>query len=217
MGDDDEPGTGTGGTDGGQPAGSGDSGNDGGDGQDSGAGTGQDSGRSGNDAMVAQLRREAAKHRTEARQAQAKLAELENRDLSERDRLAKENASLQERVQASERRALEATISAQVASAAHRLGIVDVDAAVKLLPQLEIDDDGLPVGVDDALTGLLEQRPWLKAGGGNGGDGDGGRRTPPPAGRPANPSRSQQQQDTEPQPGLQTMAAAYAEKAQQGR
>jgi len=51
--------------------------------------------------------------------------------------------------------------------AANRLGIVDADAAFKLLDhgKLEFDESGKPTNVEALLKGLLTERPWLAGGG----------------------------------------------------
>ena len=84
-------------------------------------------------------------------------------------------------------------IAQAVQTHAARLGIVDVDAASRLLDTsaLDYDESGNPTNADALLAAMLEQRPWLR----------GAQMTPaaptspahpfrPSAGLPAAPARS---------------------------
>lgn len=54
---------------------------------------------------------------------------------------------------------------AAITAEAAKLGVIDPDAAYALMDQsgLEIDDTGSVAGVSEALTALLEAKPYLKA------------------------------------------------------
>lgn len=115
---------------------------------------------------------EAAKYRAELRAAQQRLAEYE---AAQR---AAEEAQLTELEKANRRLAEYQTQEAQwqmerqqwrlqqaVQTHAARLGIIDLDAAAKLLDTSELEYDeqsGAPTNVEALLTAMLDRRPWLR-------------------------------------------------------
>ena len=114
---------------------------------------------------------EAARYRTELREAQKRLAEYEAAQKAAEDAQLSELERTQKRL--AEYQAAEAqwTLERQqwrlaqaVQMHAARLGIVDVDAAGKLLDTsaLEYDENGQPTNAEALLTAMLEQRPWLR-------------------------------------------------------
>ena len=114
---------------------------------------------------------EAARYRTELRDAQKRLAEYEAAQKAAEDAQLSELERTQKRL--AEYQAAEAqwTLERQqwrlaqaVQMHAARLGIVDVDAAGKLLDTsaLEYDENGQPTNAEALLTAMLEQRPWLR-------------------------------------------------------
>lgn len=60
----------------------------------------------------------------------------------------------------------EATLALQIQAAAQKAGAVDLEAVTKLLNRNAIiyNEDGTINGVDEAVTALLESKPYLKAG-----------------------------------------------------
>lgn len=60
----------------------------------------------------------------------------------------------------------EATLALQIQAAAQKAGAVDLEAVTKLLNRNAIlyNEDGTISGVDEAVTALLESKPYLKAG-----------------------------------------------------
>lgn len=82
------------------------------------------------------------------------------------------------------------TISQALTSKLVPEGVVDLDAALKLVDQskLEVGEDGQVSGLDDAITSLKNDRAYLFNAGG------GGQQTPPKpqVGAPSNPSNGQQ-------------------------
>jgi hypothetical protein len=156
--------------DGGGTAGQGGPGAQRGDGAGDGGGTagdgdGQAAGRDGGSDAAAALRAEAARYRRELRAAQTRVQELEAASLSDTERLQRENQTLTARTQELERAARTATLRYEAAVLAQRLHVVDVDAAVRLLPELQWDDDGHPVGLEAAMQELTAARPWLVSNG----------------------------------------------------
>jgi hypothetical protein len=94
-----------------------------------------------------------------------KLAELEQAQLSEQEKLT-QRASEAERREADARAKVESTaISSAVKVRAIQLGVVDPDAAYLLMDKVNVRYDAETDsvnGVDDALTLLLEDKPYLK-------------------------------------------------------
>ena len=90
-------------------------------------------------------RKEAEAQMTEAQKAQARAADME-RQLAEKTRLHQEK-----------------TVSYEVKLHAAKLGIVDPDAASKLMDwsQLDYDDDGNPKNIQRLLTDLVKSKPYL--------------------------------------------------------
>ena len=116
------------------------------------------------------LRSEAANLRSRLRSTEAKAkelddlkAKLEADKLSETEKLQKQLATLQSEHDNAIRAAQERTINYEVRLQAAQMGIVDPDAAAKLLDwsQIEYDDNGSPTNVNDLLKNLLKTRPYL--------------------------------------------------------
>ena len=110
-----------------------------------------------------------AKEAREARQAlEKRLKELEDAQLSEHERTAKERDQLKADLERSSGSIREAWLVAEIAKLASddEIRIVDQDAARKLLDDSEIDwtDDGRPKNVQKLLTALVKARPWLQGG-----------------------------------------------------
>lgn len=68
-----------------------------------------------------------------------------------------------ERARAAEERARWLEVRLEAERCARRLGVVDEDAAFRLLDRdrIECDEAGRPVNVDRLMKELVEQRPWL--------------------------------------------------------
>ena len=94
-----------------------------------------------------------------------KLAELEQAQLSEQEKLT-QRASEAEKREADARAKVESTaISSAVKVRAIQLGVVDPDAAYLLMDKSSVRYDGetdTVNGVDDALNLLLDDKPYLK-------------------------------------------------------
>ena len=116
------------------------------------------------------LRSEAANLRSRLRSTEAKAkelddlkAKLEADKLSETEKLQKQLATLQSEHDNAIRAAQERTINYEVRLQAAQMGIVDPDAAARLLDwsQIEYDDNGAPTNVNDLLKNLLKTKSYL--------------------------------------------------------
>lgn len=112
---------------------------------------------------VRTLRREAASYRRRLRELEQQLRQREEEELSEAERLRRRLEELERERDTWARERRERTVRYEVMLAASRLGIVDPDAAYRLLDvdQIELDDDGRPRDLDRALKELLRRRPYL--------------------------------------------------------
>jgi hypothetical protein len=119
------------------------------------------------------------------REAADRLTELENANKSElekaqaaAEKAAKERDEALNVGKAATENANKALIRASVVAEAAKQGAVDTDAVVALLPadKVTIGDDGEVAGTEDAVTALLEAKPFLVGKAAN--PGNGGARTP---------------------------------------
>lgn len=129
---------------------------------------------------------EARKLRSEAANLRKRLKELEDQKqqideskLSETERLQKRLSEL-ERAQADwERERQEIMLQRHIENVAAKLGIVDPEAAWKLidLKEVDFDDDGKSKNIESLLKTLIQKKPYLannfarSAGAGNGAGG----------------------------------------------
>lgn len=114
-------------------------------------------------AEIRKLRDEAAARRIEAREANEKLqAALAKGDP---DEIKKEAAAATARAEAAEQAAKAAHLRATIEREARKLGIVDEDAAARLLDASAIttNSKGEPENVAALLTDMVKARPWLTA------------------------------------------------------
>lgn len=117
---------------------------------------------------VRKLRAEAAEYRKRLRELEGKVKADEEAKLTEQERLQKRLAEL-ERKETEYQMALQArTLEYEVKLRAAQLGIVDPDAAYRLLDlkQIEFDEDGRPANLDKVLKALITAKPYLVGGGG---------------------------------------------------
>lgn len=117
-------------------------------------------------ATIRKLREEAkaaVKQLKEVDALKARLQEYDDAKLTEQERTAKRLQQLEAELEFERTERRERTNRYEVQLRAAALGIVDPDAAVKLLDwgRLEYDADGAPKDVDAALKELLTQRPYL--------------------------------------------------------
>jgi hypothetical protein len=104
--------------------------------------------------------------RTAAKERDALAEEKRKRDeaeLSESDRLKRENERLAASLAAKDATIRERDTRHAVILAAQTLNVVDADAAYRLLDlgKVEYGEDGQPANVEPLLKTLLEAKPWL--------------------------------------------------------
>lgn len=124
------------------------------------------------------LRSENQSLRKRLRDLEAQVKAREEAELSEQERMQRRMIELETQIETTRSKARDVALRAEIANRAATLGIVDVDAASRLLDldALEYDDDAEGwIGVDDALRALTQDRPWLIS-------------TAAPAGSGANPT-----------------------------
>ena len=116
-------------------------------------------------AYVQKLRREAAEYRKRLRELEKALKEKEEAELSEQERLQRRVAEYEARLAELERDRQERTLQYEVKLRAAAMGIVDPDAAWRLLDlaAIEFDEDGTPTNIDEALEALVKAKPYLRS------------------------------------------------------
>ncbi len=95
----------------------------------------------------------------------AKADELEQAQLTEKERLEARVEQAEKQAQAADQRIAETLISTAIQVQAGQMGVVDPEAASLLIDRSNVRysaEDGVS-GVEDALTQLLENKPYLKA------------------------------------------------------
>lgn len=106
---------------------------------------------------------EAAGHRHKAKELDDLKSQIETEKLSEKERLEKRVAELQNAQEVSNRQHQERAINYEVRLQATQIGIIDTDAAVKLLDwsELEFNEDGSPSNVEELLKKLIKNKSYL--------------------------------------------------------
>lgn len=94
---------------------------------------------------------------------QRKEQEAEQAKLSEQERLQQQLSQAKAELELERQQTRDRMNAYEVQLQANRLGIVDPDAAVKLLDwsSLDYDEDGRPADIEAALTQLLADKPYL--------------------------------------------------------
>ena len=115
---------------------------------------------------VKRLRAEAASYRTKLKELEQKVQEHETAKLSEAEKLQKRLAELERQQAEHERERQERTLKYETMLTASKLGIVDPEAAYKLLDlaSIEFEEDGTPRNIEKALRELIAKRPYLAGG-----------------------------------------------------
>ena len=126
------------------------------------------------------LARENASLRKRLRELEASNKAREEAELSEQEKANRRVIEMQEALEATRAQMRNARLTAAISSESARFGIVDVDAATRLLDttDLDYDDEAGWTGIGDALQALTVERPWLIQTG-----------TPGVDANPANPAR----------------------------
>lgn len=112
---------------------------------------------------VRKLRAEAAEYRRKLRELEAKLKADEEAKMSEQERLQKRVAELERQVIEYQEMLRRRTLEYEVKSQASKMGVVDPDAAWRLIDitTIEYDEDGRPKNLEKTLKALISARPWL--------------------------------------------------------
>lgn len=112
---------------------------------------------------VRRLRAEAAEYRRKLRELESKVKADEEAKMTEHERLQKRLAEL-ERKEIEYQQFLQArTLEYEVKLHAAKLGIVDPDAAYRLIDisQVEFGEDGKPTNIERVLKDLVVRKPYL--------------------------------------------------------
>jgi hypothetical protein len=115
------------------------------------------------EAYVQQLRREAAENRVKRSEAEKKLKEFEDAQLSEAEKAKKEASEAKAQLEQMQGQLRERTIRAEIGALAAKLKLADVDAAFQLMNRsaVEFDDEGRAKNVEALLTSLVKDKPFL--------------------------------------------------------
>lgn len=150
----------------------------GGSGQEPRIATGQEPAQSRESYVVRQLRREAAEARKRLREFEERVRQEEEAKMTEAERLRRQLSELERERAIWERERQERTLRYETMLAAGRLGIIDPEAAYRLVDigEVEFDDDGNPTNIEQVLRALVAKRPYLAGAGSS---------------SPTNPARSQ--------------------------
>ena len=145
-----------------------------------GAGTGQGpTGRTAEqyEADLKALRNEAADWRTKLRAAETRLAEIDNASKTEAEKAAAAADAATKRADAAEAKIRELTARTAIMTEAQRLGIVDPDAAYRLIDSgaIKTDASGAVTNAAELLGDLAKARPYLLGGSGSPGNAGSGR------------------------------------------
>ncbi len=119
----------------------------------------------GTDPRVAAANAEAARYRREAREATARAEAAEAANLSDAERVQKERDDFKTSndALAAENKALK--VNAALTAAAQDVGLRITDTVEILGSKIELDADGNPIGVTEAVAKLLAERPYLAVSG----------------------------------------------------
>lgn len=132
-------------------------------------------------AQLKKVNAESAAHRHKAKELDDLKAQIEAEKLSEKEKLEKKLSELQLQHDTTTRQAQERIINYEVRLQAAQMGIVDPDAAAKLLDwsEIEYEDNGSPTNVQELLNALVKAKPYLKAQQGRQATTSGGATNPP--------------------------------------
>ena len=114
-------------------------------------------------AYVRKLRAEAAEYRKRLRELERAIKAHEEEKLSEHERMQRRVAELERERYEYELRLREHTLRYETMLRARELGIVDPEAAYRLLDlaEVEYDEDGRPTNLERLLRDLVRKRPYL--------------------------------------------------------
>lgn len=112
---------------------------------------------------VKKLRSEAAEYRRKLRELEAVVKQHNDEKLSETERLRNRLIELEKAQLELQQDRQERVLRYETMLAASRLGIIDPDAAYRLLDltAIEFDDDGTPKNIEKVLRDLIRAKPYL--------------------------------------------------------
>lgn len=115
--------------------------------------------------MLADVRKEAAGHRTKAGQLEQELNKFREAQLSDVEKAQKRLADLERANSDYQRELQEVRLTRAIERKAQALGIIDPEAATKLLDwsELDYDESGNPKNLDKLLASLVSAKPYLVA------------------------------------------------------
>lgn len=128
-------------------------------------------------ALLDKERKDRQEANKEAQTMRAKLRELEKAEeertlaaMSEQERIKVELEAARTELETVKAARLEAMLKADVATAAAKHGIVDTEAAYKLMDRekIKFDETGAPTNVQDVIAELAQAKPYLTLAGGTG-------------------------------------------------
>lgn len=117
---------------------------------------------------VRKLRAEAADYRKRLRELEGKVRAEEEAKMTEQEKLQKRLAELERQSTEYQQTMQARTLEYEVKLHAARLGVVDPEAAYRLLDirEIEFGEDGKPANIEKALRALIAAKPYLAGGGG---------------------------------------------------
>lgn len=113
------------------------------------------------DPRVKAANAEAARYRREAREAQARAEAAEAANLTEAQRIEKERDDLRKANEALADQNRTLVVTNALTAAAQAVGLRVQDTVEILGSKITLDADGQPIGVTEAVTALLTERPYL--------------------------------------------------------
>lgn len=116
------------------------------------------------DPALEAARREAIAERKKRQQFEARLAEIEKAQMGETERAKAEAAEAQKRAEAAEAQLKALKLRSVVTERAAAKGVIDPDAAFRLLEvDFDVDAEDLKAQADKALDALIAERKYLVA------------------------------------------------------
>jgi hypothetical protein len=114
-------------------------------------------------AYVRKLRAEAAEYRRKLRELERELRKRDEEKLSETERMRTRLSELERELTQRELALREHTLRYETMLRARELGIIDPDAAYRLLDlsEVEYDESGRPTNIEKLLRELVRKRPYL--------------------------------------------------------
>lgn len=114
------------------------------------------------ESYVKKLRQEAAARRKREHELESELKAIKDKELTDKERAERDAAEAKTAAADAIGKANARIIRAAITEAATAANAVDVATVRELLAgKIEVDDDGEPMGVEEAVKALLEEKPFL--------------------------------------------------------